>query len=86
MNVFLDCPMGTLYVNLYIENILYETIQIKLNPAKCYSEILHLPLIEQKCPVIECDNTNVCASVRFWFFLHLMILNHRYAIIYFKYY
>ena len=48
--------MGTLYVNLYIENILYETIQINLNPAKCYSEILHLPLIEQKLAVIDCDN------------------------------
>ena len=46
-NVFLDGSMGILYVNLYIENILYETIQINLNPAKCYSEILHLPLIEQ---------------------------------------
>ena len=56
MNVFLDCPMGTLYVNLYIENILYETIQINLKPAKCYSEILHLPLIEPTLAVIDCDN------------------------------
>ena len=56
MNVFLDGPMGTLYVNLYIENILYETIQINLNPAKCYSEILHLPFIEQKLTFIDYDN------------------------------
>ena len=45
MNVLLYGPMGTLYVNLYIVNILHETIQINLNPAKCYSEILHLPFI-----------------------------------------
>ena len=48
--------MGTLYVNLYIENIFYETIQINLKPAKCYLEILHLPLIEQILAVIDCDN------------------------------
>ena len=48
--------MGTLYVNLYIENILYEAIQINSNQAKCYSDILHLPLIEQKLAVIDCDN------------------------------
>ena len=56
MNVFIYGFIGTLNVNIYIENILYETIQINLNPAKCYSEILHLPLIEQTLAVIDCDN------------------------------